>query len=156
MVTFIVGPEKEESKVHKHLVYQYSTTLKVAFNSNFLEGQTQTYNLEGVSEGCFKLFLEWMYSKTFEDATTVSECLLELWVLADRSIIPKLQNFAIDLLRRSQLLHLESLEWVWETQIKTALFVDFSSADAPGVFPQNTTQPKPTTFQKKCYSIWSV
>jgi hypothetical protein len=44
--------------------------LRAAFNSNFIEGQTQTYTLENVDIKAFPLVVQWMYSKTFRPYLT--------------------------------------------------------------------------------------
>jgi len=87
----------------------------VAFNSEFVEGQTQTYRLEDTIEQAFRLLVQWLYSQKFElplgeykdndqiidpevmRALMAEEnSLAELWVLADKLCIPALQNLVID------------------------------------------------------------
>jgi hypothetical protein len=92
--------------------------LRAAFNSNFVEGKTQTYRIEDTTEEAFRLVVQWLYSQKLvllqhtpnhpllEDVTHLSgmaedESLVELWVLAAKLKIPKLQNAAID-----------SMEWI--------------------------------------------
>jgi hypothetical protein len=94
----------------------------VAFNSNFVEGQTQTYKLEDTTPCAFRFLLQWIYSEKltiiFEQdeetqramqateppyydrglivdgsfASVELQALAEAWILADKLIIPKLQN----------------------------------------------------------------
>jgi hypothetical protein len=82
--------------------------LKAAFNSSFIEGQTQTYQLKDVLPSTFRLLVQWLYSNNFKVAPTdrhrkgweeflaATEAqynqLVQLWVLAERMIILRLQN----------------------------------------------------------------
>jgi hypothetical protein len=95
--------------------------LRAAFNSNFVEGKTQSYQLKDTTEAAFRLLVQWLYSQKLvilqltpndsllEGDTHLSqmaedESLVELWVLADKLKIPKLQNAAIDSMERIRLL----------------------------------------------------
>ncbi len=50
-----VNDESQKSqKVHRDVACHYSPIFKAAFNSNFVEGQTQTYRLEDVSQQTVK------------------------------------------------------------------------------------------------------
>lgn len=82
--------------------------MKGAFNSSFVEGQTQTYRLEDVLPSTFRLLVQWLYSNTFkvipidrhrkgwEEIPAEFEAqhnqLVQLWVLVERMIVPRLQN----------------------------------------------------------------
>lgn len=44
----------------------YSPVLKAAFNSSFLEGQTQTYRLEDISPSAFRLLVQWLYGQNID------------------------------------------------------------------------------------------
>ncbi|KAE9381274.1 hypothetical protein N431DRAFT_457876 [Stipitochalara longipes BDJ] len=48
LVTFIIGEKDESTKftIHKEVGCCHSKVLDAAFNSDFVEGQTQTYRLE--------------------------------------------------------------------------------------------------------------
>jgi hypothetical protein len=76
-----------------------------AFNSNFKEGQTQTYHLEDTSEDAVRLLVFWIYSQNLNlpleeaeswDFTREIQALCSLWVLADKLIIAALQNAVIE------------------------------------------------------------
>ena len=116
-VTFFIGEGDNPTKflVHKEFACHYSPVLKRAFNSEFVEGQTQTYRLEDTTEQAFRLLVQWLYSQKFElplgeykdngqiidpevmRALMAEEnSLAELWVLADKLCIPALQNLVID------------------------------------------------------------
>lgn len=66
LVTFIVGSEgsTKEYLVHKEIACHHSSDLKAAFNSEFIEGSTQTYRLEDVSEASFNFLMQWLYSQS--------------------------------------------------------------------------------------------
>lgn len=98
-----------------HVCY-YSPVLKAAFgNPAFVESQTQAYRLEDVRPSCFKLFVQWIYTQQFDVFTNQElkgnqrpdesltkditkfyneqdKDLSQLWTLADKFLIPKLQN----------------------------------------------------------------
>lgn len=40
--------------------------LRAAFNSSFIEGQTQTYRLEDIDPAAFRLFVQWLYSQKID------------------------------------------------------------------------------------------
>jgi hypothetical protein len=116
-VTLFAGDNPQKFVVHKEFACHYSPVLKAAFNSNFIEGQTQTYRLEDTSVDALRLLLYWFYTQIVdtsevdpfplpqsdfeknEDGRTklVQLCshLVELWVLAGSLIIPALQNMAM-------------------------------------------------------------
>ena len=62
-VTFLIGPEPNPAKfvVRREFACYHSKVLNTAFNSNFIEGQTQTYRLEDTTPGTFKLLVQWLY-----------------------------------------------------------------------------------------------
>jgi hypothetical protein len=106
MVTFLVGEGDKEKKfiVHKEFACHYSPTLKAAFSSGFLEGQTQTYRLRDTTQGAVQFLLQWFYKQRLDvlqlESTgrydgTECESLVYLWVLADQLLMPKLQNFIV-------------------------------------------------------------
>lgn len=95
--------------------------LRAAFNSSFVEGQTQTYRLEDIGSDAFRLLVQWLYSQKIDveleddsvaghkDGETAAKevevtpepeaawasqdlGLVQLWVTADRLLIPRLQN----------------------------------------------------------------
>jgi hypothetical protein len=102
--------------------------LKAAFIGNFEEGQTQTYRFDDVLPQLFRLFVQWLYSRTFkvdaiqdldehddDDEVRYYQAheyrqieLVQLWVLAERLIIPRLQNQVMGEL-------LKSLNYVYAT-----------------------------------------
>jgi len=94
--------------------------LKAAFNGNFIEGQTQTYRLEGTDPKIFTLLVQWMYKQAFKHGVPEMEApnirgrgfldahghtpppveldsmysnMVALYILAERLIIPRPQNY---------------------------------------------------------------
>jgi hypothetical protein len=114
----------------------YSPVLNAAFKGPFIEGQTQTYNLEDIDTTAFRMLVHWLYTQNLdltleelekppamgdtvtptnqpspkylaEEEDQIPESvsahelhLVQLWVIADRLLIPALQNAAIETLVR--------------------------------------------------------
>jgi hypothetical protein len=105
LVTFLAGGGEEPTKfmVHKEAACKRSPVFAAAFNSMFMESQTQTYQLEDTAVLVFQLLVQWIYygdlnlptltpgSADFEDSDE-SLCLVKLWMLADRLAMPELQR----------------------------------------------------------------
>lgn len=112
MATINVADETKSKKqtfiVHKDFICHYSPFFHAAFNGRFVEGQTQIMELEDVEPAAFHLFVSWLYSQRLMDEQEESPSattLIRLWLLADRFLIPRLQNevlAAVDKLRCSQ------------------------------------------------------
>ncbi|KAF7906607.1 hypothetical protein EAF00_000886 [Botryotinia globosa] len=118
MVTFIVGTghKQETFQIHKQIACEHSEVWNRAFNSVFVEGQTQTYRIEDTGPGAFRLLTQWVYQDRFDcfhsgdlnvyhnDLYSMIQCmaedsaLLQLWVLAEKFLIPRLQNYTIRVL----------------------------------------------------------
>ena len=123
LVTIYVGPERKAFRIHKEVACLYSPVLRAAFNSNFIEGQTQTYTLEGCDKA-FQLVVQWMYRQSITPPATKEEAaliyakdpsihgikayaillkvtcrpteLISAWLTADYLQIPRLQNYIVD------------------------------------------------------------
>jgi hypothetical protein len=65
--------EKEAFVIQKEVAVLYSQVFKAAFNSDFVEGQTQTYNLEGANIEAFSLVVQWLYGEAFPPFLTQEE-----------------------------------------------------------------------------------
>jgi hypothetical protein len=107
LVTFVIGPKKQEFVVHKSFACHASPVLRAAFNSDFVEGQTQRYILEDTTEGAFRLFSEWIYTQNiYWDGESKGDpsnfALARVWVLAEKLLVAKLQNRAMDLIEDSR------------------------------------------------------
>jgi hypothetical protein len=119
LVTFYIGTGESltEFQVHKEVACDSSPVLKAAFNSTFVEGQTQTYRLEDTTANAFRHLVQWFYSKSmnfeshFENhvprnsadwnshqapCRKKSRTLVDLWILADKLLIPEVQNLVIE------------------------------------------------------------
>jgi hypothetical protein len=108
VVTLYAGDNNEVFTVHKEFACHYSPVLKAAFNSNFIEGHTQTYRLQETTKRAVRLLVHWFYTQkldTFipkpkeerpDDNAGLKKsqdmALLELWILAEKLLIPTLQN----------------------------------------------------------------
>lgn len=110
MVTIKVSLDEAEDTfaVHKNFICFYSPYFKAAFNGSFEEGESQTLNLEDASPSAFAIFVNWLYTQRIEepnsDKLTMSN-LLELWLLADRILIPRLQNETLAILNKARYEH---------------------------------------------------
>jgi hypothetical protein len=62
LVTFLIGEgdKPEKFTVHKEFACHVKA-FDSAFNSNFMEGQTQTYRIDDTSAVAFRLFVHWLY-----------------------------------------------------------------------------------------------
>lgn len=68
IVTFLIGPGDSPKQfiLHKERVFFYSPVLNAAFNGNFVEVQSQTYRLEDISPGAFRLYTRWIYQQKLD------------------------------------------------------------------------------------------
>jgi len=110
-VIFLIGEEEHKFTVHKSFACYYCEVFNRAFNSNFEEARTQTYRIKDTTVRAFELLVDWIYSQDIGDCHfeavidgkevfwnpgEVMARLAELWVLADKLLLPNLQNIAID------------------------------------------------------------
>jgi hypothetical protein len=97
VVTIIVsqGPTEETFYVHKDFICFHSPFFDAAFNGNFAEGQSQVMRLPDVEPATFGFVVEWIYKKSFNDKGTIGTA-IRVWILADRFLMPTLQNKAMD------------------------------------------------------------
>ena len=90
-----------------------------------MEGQTQTYTLEETTEDVFALFSRFIYTQTLEGdlggkvkAHQAGQNLWKLWVLAEKLLIPRLQNQVIDRIEATRdefnVIYPYSVKYVWE------------------------------------------
>lgn len=97
------GKEKEPFKVHKNYICFYSPYFDAAFNGSFSEGQTQELDLEETEPKTFGIFVNWLYTQQIvneEGAIPRSSTLIDLWILADKILVPSLQNQTLKLLEQ--------------------------------------------------------
>lgn len=122
MVTFFVGHEETRFLVHKQNACNASPVLNAAFNGNFSEDRTKTYDLDDVEPAVFWVFMQFLYSKTlvvschnldpqddvsnpsdnhFTDCYKQNSTMDRLWILADKFLMTKLQNLVVDQIVRT-------------------------------------------------------
>lgn len=88
-------PARQKFTVHKDLCCYHSPFFNAAFTGSFLEGETQSMTLEDVHPIVFGLLVYWIYTETVAIHKTGEKqwkLLVDLWLLAQRCLIPKLQN----------------------------------------------------------------
>lgn len=84
--------------VHKNFICFHSPYFNAAFNG---ESQTLDLEVDDASPDAFAIFVNWLYTQRIEDTSKDSvrvSTLLELWILAGRLLIPKLQNATLRML----------------------------------------------------------
>jgi hypothetical protein len=98
--------------------------LYAASNSRFEEGKPQTYLLDDIGPGAFRIFVRWLYSQKLTappaaDSTEEEEQrklgdlnLVQLWILADRLLIRPLQNCAMKTMGKLWVTRSPTVEWV--------------------------------------------
>jgi hypothetical protein len=98
------GPQPPKFIIHKNKICSHSSFFSAAFNSNFIEGMNQEMTLD-VDLKAFGIIANWMYTQDIvaSSGELPDFCTLaRVWILADRFLIPKLQNQAMkDLLNIS-------------------------------------------------------
>ncbi len=113
--------------MHKEFVCHYSPVLRAAFNSAFIEGQTQTYTIEEFDDTTGWLLAHWLYSQDLDivgemKRLEAEHTLAYLWVLGDKLLIPRLQNQILrkmgDLFKESRKLPLQPLKYIYENTTK--------------------------------------
>lgn len=85
----------ESFTVHQKLAYFWSPVLKAAFEGQFMEGTTITMEMTDTRREAIPLLIGWMYSGKIDDINNnspSSQDLYCLWILADKLLIPELQN----------------------------------------------------------------
>ncbi|PVH71818.1 hypothetical protein DL98DRAFT_89832 [Cadophora sp. DSE1049] len=91
--------------IHKNHICHYSSFFDAAFNGNFAEARSQEVDLYEVKPETFGIFVNWIYTQDVvsEDGEVPNvHGLIHLWLLADRILVPSLQNQAIDLIERTR------------------------------------------------------
>jgi hypothetical protein len=112
--------------LHKSFVCHNSPYFEAAFNSALVEGQTQTLVYDKTTPEAFGLFAKWIYSKTIKDDDGKSPPpteMVQLWVLADKILVPGLQNAAIrGLHERGCIISLHEFGYVYDnTTVRSPL-----------------------------------
>lgn len=107
--------ETVEIIVHKQVACHRSPVLRAAFNGPYIEGQEQSYYLEGVTERTAQFLVQWLYTEKLvidrlKDDWVDSDVnrgearedydLMDLWILGDFLQMPALQNYTIKAVER--------------------------------------------------------
>lgn len=98
--------KRDEFLIHKSFICFYSPYFTAAFNGPFKEGESQASELEDMCPIAFSVFVNWIYTQRIERTegkVLLREALLELWLLAERLLIPRLQNETMTLLAKDAL-----------------------------------------------------
>lgn len=105
--------------IHKEIAV-LSPVFAAAFNGPFIEGQSQTYELEDASAETVRLLCGWLYTRKldvditkrwatteemtrdewdiYDDKKLVLLALADVWILGDKLLLPGLQNCAVRLM----------------------------------------------------------
>ena len=99
IATINVGKEGKQKTFYTHinLLKEKSDYFRAALSLNFQEGIIQQVDLPEHNSHSFGFFVEWAYQGTFESCCSAE--LIDVWILADKLMAPKLQNDAIDRLK---------------------------------------------------------
>lgn len=100
MVTINVSIDEDAETflVYKDFLCYYSPFFDAAFNGGFQESSTQHLDLPDVCPKVFDAFVNWLYSQNVASESKAKSQLalfVDLWLLGDRLLIPKLQNQAL-------------------------------------------------------------
>ncbi|PVH78672.1 hypothetical protein DL98DRAFT_590023 [Cadophora sp. DSE1049] len=88
----------------RNLIDDQSTTQKFIVHNQFVEGQTQSMTFDDINPAVFGSFVHWLYHQqvaTDVGIEMIPEFLAEFWIMAERFLIPKLQNQVMDKLFQS-------------------------------------------------------
>lgn len=114
-----VGSIKTKFHVHKSLLCEQSDYFKAAFEGQFAEAKSEELTLEDEDPELFDRLLDWVYLQYLEpiaarDNEHAKE-LVKLWVLADKFLMHRLANEAINALYKGRPKDLKDIyNWVWQ------------------------------------------
>jgi hypothetical protein len=89
--------------VHKSFACHYSPVFKLAFDNEIMERQTRRYRLANTSANTAQLLVQWIYTQNVgvrkitekPAGERKSQSLVQLWILAEKLEIPRLQNAVV-------------------------------------------------------------
>ncbi|KAG4429675.1 hypothetical protein IFR05_014846 [Cadophora sp. M221] len=102
IVTVKINSEDETESfiIHKDIICHHFSFFANAFNGNLLEGKTQTMNLSDFDSDIFGILVEWFYTQKIDidpkDSDENVLFLAKFWMLAQRFVMPSLQNNIMD------------------------------------------------------------
>ncbi|KAH7363881.1 hypothetical protein BKA65DRAFT_472250 [Rhexocercosporidium sp. MPI-PUGE-AT-0058] len=136
LVTLFAGMSPNRFVVHKDFACHYAPVLEAAFNGKFIEGHTQVYKFQDTGEEAVRLLVHWLYTQKLDTIVlndlhkqggsenhskhlnSQSRAMVELWVLCERLLIPRLQNEIITEIERvrkhTQVISISNLKYVYE------------------------------------------
>lgn len=138
MVLFKVREASQvvEFLVHKEVACYHSIVFDGAFNGGFRETETLEYELDDTTPRAFQLLVQWLYSQRLElqqlrpnhkalklstEDRSENMALVELWVLADRLLVPRLQNHVIEYMYkvfvRTQFIPAQTWKFIFGTDV---------------------------------------
>jgi len=98
--TTVMGPSLPKFLIHKNLICYHSPFFAAAFNGNFIEGITQSMTLD-VDKEAFGVLVNWFYSQGVVSEFGVQPTVVTLarvWIMAERFMMPLLQNKVMDVI----------------------------------------------------------
>lgn len=113
----------KEYRVYKEFACYYSSMLDAAFNGPFAEGKSGVLTIDDFEyPAVFGTIQSWMYTQKLENPFSITACTMEvysiIWILADRLLMPKLQNAVaaamVDLRRGPQLTLQNTVDWIYK------------------------------------------
>lgn len=138
-----VGPEPVRFAIHKGLLCSRSEFFRAALTGNFQEAEDQVVTLDDEDPEIFRRFNAWLYTDMVAEGAelqvTFLRALFDLYVFAEKRIIPDLQNAVIDAIIRvnarvTTITRVENFNRVWEQTAETSalhrLLVDSIFFDA--------------------------
>jgi hypothetical protein len=106
IVTVNIGAfcdEKPETfRIHENYLTHYSPYFNSAFRGSFSESESKTLDLDDTHPTVFGIFVNWLYTRKIIDARGTRPSfavLLNVWILADRILVPSLKNQVMDIPR---------------------------------------------------------
>lgn len=125
-----------------------------------VEGQTQTYQLEENTVDAVRFLVQWLYSQSIDvdqleskeltpsEITNEDHSLAELWVLADKLLLPRLQNLCIQMIegvrKQIDVVATPTLKYIWENTASDSplrrLMLDQCLGLTPRTFTLNSNE----------------
>lgn len=105
MVFVDVGAEQKRYAMHKGLLCSRSGYFKAALTGKFREAEDQVVTLDDEEPETFRMFNAWLYTDVLvEDSDPLAiswSSMFNIYIFAEKRIIPLLQNAAIDAIIRA-------------------------------------------------------
>lgn len=179
MITIKAGPNGTPFTAHKDLVCKLCPVFRAAFNGPMIEGETQTYILEDNTPACIRSLVKWFYSSSLDHLEQVAfrklrspgpgpvgktraiikspkpaedMLLCELYVLADKLLIPRLCNQIINEIEELRFFYkvtpTKCLEYVYENTAEDSPLRRLMVQQCAFHVPAEWYEEKPAHFPK--------